>query len=542
MSNTIGTEEVLDLNENQQLYKIYLVIRLLLLTAILGAIIGFQLSEKEYVNFDVFFPGLVALSVSFFFHFIFAAFFDFSIQRPINALILFFVDNLLVAYMHVLGLNSSFLVFMFLFNLATSSFIFKKNGAAGLAMATSMLFSVLAVAKSTFIDNSLYLIIGFNNLSFFVTAYLASILSEQFKLMGTQLKERGKDIHLLKNLNEIILRSMNSGLLTVDKDKKLVQVNKAATEILSLSEEYFKGKTAGQFFPFLDENPMFFSDNKVVGFEGEIQGPNQEMMILRFNCAPLRGENEELIGHILSFDDVSRVKKLERTLRQNEKMAAIGQLAAGIAHEIRNPLASISGSVQLLADVKNLSEQDKKLFSIITKEISRLDLLITEFLDYAKPQAPLDQEVDLSFLMREIFEMIKFNDKLPHHIIQKLNIQENIYVKGNRDKLKQAILNIVINAYQAMQRREDAVFMASLSLQDGKARLDLTDNGEGIEPKVLRKIFEPFMTTKEKGTGLGLAITHSIFDHHKASVEVTSSLGKGTTFRIEFSQAKKLSA
>ncbi len=240
-------------------------------------------------------------------------------------------------------------------------------------------------------------------------------------------------------------------------------------------------------------------------------------------------------GFIITFQDLTRVRRLENQMRQSEKMAAVGQLAAGIAHEIRNPLASISGSIQLLgSSFTARQEEEQKLMAISMREIDRLNNLITEFLDFVRPDTLRDDPVDLNQLVRDVLEMLKYNKVLRADIKQDLDLSARQVISGNRDKLKQALLNITINAYQAMTESLDPVITVSTSDRDGRVILKIRDRGVGIDEVGLRKMFEPFHTTKPKGTGLGLAVTHKIIESHQGSIFVDSTKGAGTEFTLEF--------
>jgi two-component system sensor histidine kinase PilS (NtrC family) len=222
-------------------------------------------------------------------------------------------------------------------------------------------------------------------------------------------------------------------------------------------------------------------------------------------------------------------------MRQNEKMAAVGQLAAGIAHEIRNPLASISGSVQLLgSSLKPQQEEEHRLMKIVLREIDRLNNLITEFLDFVRPDVLKDDPIDLNQLIRDVAEMLKLNKNLRSDVAQDLDLQATVEISGNRDKLKQALLNIIINAYQAMNDTPEPRITIRTSSEDGKVTLKIRDRGCGIDEVGLRRMFDPFHTTKPKGTGLGLAVTHKIIESHHGHIEVESAKGVGTEFTLEF--------
>ena len=256
---------------------------------------------------------------------------------------------------------------------------------------------------------------------------------------------------------------------------------------------------------------------------------------LEFVISPLVGAEGTSDSYVLSFQDLTVVRRLEFAMRQSEKLAAVGQLAAGIAHEIRNPLASISGSIELLGQGGQTSPEDqKKLMSIVLKEIDRLNNMITEFLDYVKPNQVSDESVQLPGLLTDICEMNKLNKNLRKETEVVLELTSKKIIAGSRDKLRQALINIIINAHQAVSEQQQPRVKVVCIDGDKKVIVKISDNGIGIEEARLKKIFEPFHTTKAKGTGLGLAVTHKILEAHNAQIFVESQKGIGTQFTLEF--------
>ena len=216
-------------------------------------------------------------------------------------------------------------------------------------------------------------------------------------------------------------------------------------------------------------------------------------------------------------------------------MAAVGTLAAGIAHEIRNPLAGMSGSIELLAVNPN-TEDDKKLFKIILKEIDRLNRLVGEFLDYSKPEKRPEEKVQLQIIIDDVVKFLETSEQKPAQLKIHKNVSPVPVIFAHSDKLRQAFLNIIINSFQAMNKKENPEIWIELKHLASMNRVELSirDNGCGMSPETKRKMFEPFHTTKPKGTGLGLAITHKILDSHNAQVYVESEIGQGTEFKLIF--------
>lgn len=225
-----------------------------------------------------------------------------------------------------------------------------------------------------------------------------------------------------------------------------------------------------------------------------------------------------------------RLKDSEEAVRRAEKLAAIGQLAAGIAHEIRNPLASMSGSIQVLRDELDLNPENKRLMDIILRESERLNRLITEFLDYARPYKPERAEVDFSGILSETLDVFEKGLSQGHGITIQREVSPGIKVYGEQERLREVLWNLFNNAVQSMPG--GGRLTVSLKAEDGVAVAAIRDTGEGIEEKDIGRVFEPFFTTKTSGTGLGLATVYRIVEAHDGDIRVESKKGKGTLFTV----------
>jgi two-component system, NtrC family, sensor histidine kinase PilS len=271
--------------------------------------------------------------------------------------------------------------------------------------------------------------------------------------------------------------------------------------------------------------------------------PNGERIILGFTVSPLLNEKSEVSGYIIIFQDLTEIVRLETAMRRQEKLAAVGKLAAGIAHEIRNPLASISGSIELLKSMLTLdTPEQNKLMDIMLKEITRLNSLITEFLEFVRPGERKLEVCEVDHILNEVLDMVKVNTQLPQNVKQERKLQSNGFVSGDKNKLKQVFLNLVINAYQAMIEIQNPVLYVETFVKDENLFVKFKDSGIGMSEQTLKRLFEPFFTTKPKGTGLGLATVHKILETHDAKIFVESHEGQGTEFTIQFQQVIKQGA
>lgn len=440
------------------------------------------------------------------------------------------IDLMLISFLMLkTDINQSVFIFMYLFTIILSGLIFRTKGALLVAVTCAICFSSLSLLNPEVKALSYVFMLLLNNIAFFTVAAISGYLSDQINFLGESLLTKNLSIRAMQSMNEMIVETVPSLLITTRKDGSIVKTN-------SLAEDYqiYKGTSLISYF-------SEFTDvikNADVAVEGECAKKMDEgESLFKYKMIPQEKDwlGEETILWVL--EDQTDLKKMEFTLRQSEKMAAIGQLAAGIAHEIRNPLAGISGSVELLSQ-NFKTEEDQKLSKIILREIDRLNNLISEFLDFAKPDKPPGDRIDLKTLLKEVMDQNKLSQQAG--LIQsELSLEEGVFIVGHKDKLKQAFLNIVINAFQAMEKSENKRLNLSLKIQNGMAVVKVKDSGNGMSEETKLRMFEPFHTTKPKGTGLGLAITHKIFEAHKAIINVESQLGLGTEFVISFPSLKQ---
>ncbi len=388
-----------------------------------------------------------------------------------------------------------------------------------------------------------------NGLAILLTSVLGMYLVRALDLSGKMLKVSEGARRRLENLQKAILTNIPSGLMSVDAQGKVIQVNRIGLKILGRSENEILSchirdllpEIADKIFrlntevPVLGEDPMQDSPNrKTVKYlrqgEGEL---NLGYSIARLSD-PL---DKSPLGTLVVFQDLTKILRLEESLRLSEKLAAVGKLAAGIAHEIRNPLAGISGSAQLLHDSEELSQEDKKLLSIIQRESTRLDSLITEFLEYVRPAKPRFEVVSLAKVVTQVVDSLKVNQKwakLGCEVELKLG-GGDLKAWGDPNKITQVLMNLLMNAAQADSKRIQVRLLSDAT----HAVVEIWDDGKGISPENQAHLFEPFFTTKEAGTGLGLAISYRVLESMRAYVSVRSPLPEfcargGTLFRLEF--------
>ncbi|MBA4394895.1 MAG: hypothetical protein C0407_15190 [Desulfobacca sp.] len=259
-------------------------------------------------------------------------------------------------------------------------------------------------------------------------------------------------------------------------------------------------------------------------------------LILGFSITRVKESQSHGIGQILSFKDISQIKVMEEHLREMDRLAMLGKMAAGIAHEIRNPLASISGSIQVLKDDFR-EEGTERLLKIVSREVSRLDSLMNDFLAFAKPVQVMESRLELSEFIQEIVELVKKHKEVPPTITWELNIKPNLFVNVSTGELSQVFWNLLMNALQALSA-EGKITIGVQQYEEEPDKdwieIKIRDDGPGIALNDQTKIFEPFFTTKDQGTGLGLSIVQKIISDRGGRIRVDSSLGQGSEFIILF--------
>ena len=538
-----GSPSGFDFSKSRTQMVIISAVRMGFHVAILFIILGFQALQPEFVNFEVLLPVYVLMAVAFSINALYLVFFDEALNKwPLTAFLFFFESAFITGLIHYTGVNQSIFLFLYLVNIILCGFVFQRRGANILSLWTSALFSFLMIMGPELRGQALFFAVGLNNIAFFAVAGLAGYLSEQLDFMGRSLEAQGKDLRALQNLQALIVDNMATGLITTDSNGLCLQANRAAFDILDPIPREIVGRPLEKILPtaFSEISKAKDSGERATRFDVIYQSPLQGRQTLELVVSKLPQHSSRLgesvsDGYIITFHDLTRVRRLEFAMRQSEKMAAVGQLAAGIAHEIRNPLASMSGSIQLLeSSFPVVDSEERRLMRIVLREIDRLNNLITEFLDFVRPDVIKDDPIDVNSLIRDVLEMVKFNKALRPDIGQKLELNATRLIPGHRDKLKQALLNIVINAYQAMGDSKTPLIEISSVDRENSVVMTIRDHGCGIDEIGLRRIFEPFHTTKPKGTGLGLAITHKIIENHAGRIFVESTKGVGTEFTIEF--------
>lgn len=342
-----------------------------------------------------------------------------------------------------------------------------------------------------------------------------------------------KDLISLKGFTERILESMTSGVLIFDSTNKVTYANPEIRIIMG--RQFPEGWTP---FDCVDRLPGRLHDLMLDVLTTNITLENEKVKIKNTNPArmvevyafPFRNEAGGMLGTAFFIKDVTQISALEEQLKRADKLSALGVLAAGIAHEIRNPLTGMKMIVQLLESEFSIDDARREPLRIIQREIDRLEGIVGNLLDFARPSKPKAIDVDLEEVIEDCYQLVK--NQLSK---QRIRFEKNVVpdcprITGDPDQLKQVFINILTNAIQALSA--DGVLRVVIETRDDSVVVAFEDNGTGIPPERLPDIFNPFMTTKEDGTGLGLSMAQRIVEEHGGRIEVQSILGEGSTFSV----------
>jgi two-component system sensor histidine kinase PilS (NtrC family) len=368
-------------------------------------------------------------------------------------------------------------------------------------------------------------IIFVNLFAFLAVAYLAGLLVAKLRQARVQLKDASGALEDLQILHENIIQSISSGLITTGLDGHITLVNNAALKLMERAPDQLLGKPVAGLF--LDALPNAESRNHA---EVRFDTVGSFRRTVRVRVAALNGPERGALGYVYVLDDLTEIRRLEREVRMQDRLAAVGRLAAAIAHEIRNPLTSIAGSVSMLSGIPEMSEEHRHLLEIVTRESQRLNGIITDFLAYSRGKQYHFEKADLVRLLEDTLTLMRHRmtaEKTAISIESRFAVPE-AWVLADGDKIKQVFWNFAENAVRAM--RNGGTLLVGIEHLGDDWQVSFADTGTGMTPQQTEKIFEPFQSNFEGGTGLGLAVVYQIVQAHEGKVWARSKPGQGTTF------------
>ena len=370
--------------------------------------------------------------------------------------------------------------------------------------------------------------------SFYAVALLASFLVEIERRTKTLLSEKESAFDQLDILHKSIIESVGSGIMTVDLGGRIKSFNRAAEEITGIPSYEAMGRVVDNIFPgfsgAIDRVKEGEDDSSARRFE-IVLSSNGNDTALGFSIYPLIDPEGNGIGRIFIFQDLTSIKEMEREIEKNRKLAFMGEMSAALAHELRSPLASISGSIRLLMEGLNLEGSDRKLMEVILMGKDQMENLVRNFLLFARPDTLNRCKIDVEGMMDEMLEAARFSPGWNEDVAVIKNLCARNEVYGNSIEIRQTLWNIVLNAFQAMPGGGTLEIETRAGADEYNREIlaiSVSDTGCGIEKKDMGRVHEPFFTTKEKGTGLGLAIVNRIVESHGGTFRIESELGKGT--------------
>jgi two-component system, NtrC family, sensor histidine kinase PilS len=378
-------------------------------------------------------------------------------------------------------------------------------------------------------------IILVNLFGYLAIAYLAGLLAAKLRQADTRLERARGELESLQALHENIVRSISSGLITTGLDGRITLVNASAEKLLDRLEKDLLDEPIAPLF--LDSLPQ-----PAAGYaHGEVRlvAANGYRRTFRVLVSELNVPGRGILGHVYTLDDLTQLRRLEREVRMQDRMAAVGRLSAAIAHEVRNPLTSIAGSASLLAEMPDLSEEHRRLLQIVTRESERLNDIITDFLAYSRTKQYHFAHVNMVPLLEDTLTLLghRLQAQNTGINIERRYATKEVYALVDGDRMKQVFWNFCENAVRAMKK--GGTLTVSIEQSGDDWQFGFADTGQGMSPQMVEKVFEPFQSQFEGGTGLGLAIVYQIVQAHEGKVFVRSKQGQGCTFILRIRRAAK---
>jgi len=564
--------------------------RLLLASALLGSAVILDLRERLPFHTA---PLYGILGVTFGLSLAYAVALRSQWRLPLQGLVQCALDLALVSLLvHFTGGLDSVFPFMYILVIFAASNVMERGAGLTVGIVSGFLYAGLILAEWTRIIRpvefagglaplrsvgyAVYQVLS-HTVAFLAVAILSSHLADRLRQAGQELERRGLDLRSLQTLHRAIVANISSGLMTLDLAGRVVSFNEAAERITGFAFADLRDRP-WQETPFAGCAPLA---EFIANPGAPLANPLTEIGLTRrdgrlipvgVSCSPLRRADGGAAGVVAIFQDLTERKRVEEQLRRADRLAALGQLAANIAHEVRNPLAAISGAVEVLREDLALVGPNRELLEIVLGEAHRLKLITGQFLDFAKPKSLLFRPCAVRPLVQETLRLLdRSGERHPDTTWDVAEAVPDVHVLADADQFRQVVWNLCLNAIQAMPHGGRLMVTVRLSppgsprpepspppqSADGfvsetaapgtpqpadspKAEwveIAFQDTGRGIPQEQMQRIFDPFFTTRPSGTGLGLAIAKKILESMGGQVAAESRVGSGTTFRVWLRQA-----
>jgi two-component system sensor histidine kinase PilS (NtrC family) len=469
------------------------------------------------------------------------------------------------------------LSFLFLFVIVGSSVMLPRAACYLTASGASIIYGLLVdleyfnvikpiyfFHKSTVSYQGAYLFytIAINITSFFAVAYLSSILNNRLRLIKDELQSKSIDFRKLQEFHRNVVQNMVTGLITTDLEGRVTSVNIACESITGIPLNECIGKPFYQLLQIEELSRLFTykGDSIPIPYhmEGECKRKDGETILISLKIShllspesdPRKNMEQQVEGYICVFEDRTEIHKMEDKMKQSEQLAAVGKFSAGLAHEIRNPLASLSGSIQVLQETLEIDEEQQRLMDIVLKETERVNDIVSDFLSYSQPRKSKTTVIDLTQLLQDIVTLMKnSNEYDPSINIKLVAPPDHIIIQSEEAQIKQMIWNLCINGVQAMDKSGNLTITLK-KVEGYKHKMFETDRrgvviivedqGRGIPLEEQERVFDPFFTTREEGVGLGLPMVKQIVERFAGHLGVESEPGHGTCFDVFLPQERSL--
>lgn len=533
--------------------------RVLIVSILLGASVVFQYTAQgSYLGGE-----LVFLYILIGFYYFLTAVYIFLIRIIKNlsafAYIQIIIDTLIISCLvFITGGIESIFTFFYIPSIISASIILYRSGGFITASLSGILYGVMidldyygiispltSSGQISYREGYVFYNIFIYITAFYLVAFLSGYLSEQLKRTGEELIEKEINYEELKILNNDIIQNMQTGLITINSEGRIISFNRQAEMITAMSLEEVYLRPIEEVIPDLITNMTSAEQEQEKGglnrWTTDYVSREKIRYTLGFSFSPLQNTKGQSIGRVILFQDITRIKEMEQEIKRSDRLATLGALAANLAHEIRNPLASMSGSIQLLKKELPLEGQNKNLMDIVLQEIVRLNHLITDFLLFAKGPEVKREVVDIKDILYETIAVFKNTPKGENRIKIETSFSGDTKIEGDFMQLKQVLWNILINSAESIKDGGEIKVTADGKepSANGALTIRIEDNGDGINEDIQGMVFDPFFSTKEGGTGLGLATVRKIVEAHSGTVNLSSEINKGTRVIIRFPKKTK---
>jgi two-component system sensor histidine kinase PilS (NtrC family) len=450
---------------------------------------------------------------------------------------------LVTAVVAATGGPRSIFAFLYVLSVTAACLLLSRAGGLTIAAVSSVLYAGLVFGRTVFPLMALFeappesaaleiITIFMNAGTFLVVAIVAGGLAERSRSTQQELESKQADLRDLEAFANLVFDSVETGLIAVDSEQRVSALNRAAERIMGVAAITATGQPWAVFgtgVPLTTvESEIEPSGRGSAWREVTLRRADGDEIPVRITFSTLRAGDGRRLGLIAACEDLSAIRAMEARMRAADRLATVGRMAANIAHEIRNPLAALSGAVEVMA-AGAADETRERLGQIVLKETGRLNNIIREFLEYARPVPLSRASVDVAEVVDEVLLLLE-QAAAPGTLKTVREFVSNLTWSVDRQQFRQAVWNLCLNAVQAMP--EGGELVVTMGVAGGRLLLRIDDTGEGIAPADLGHIFEPFFSTKLQGTGLGLALVHRIVQDHGGEIDVQSRPGIGSTFTV----------